>query len=360
MLLRLTLLVICLGGLATPAAQAQSTLNELNEAGWKSLQSGDDARAGRLFAEALAIEPNDPVLLFGAGAAAHVQGRSKEAVGRLERALEFNPRLTGASLLLGQIAYTEGNVAQAITIYEKALKHAPNHADLTRRLESWRADAAVHRDFEERRYDRFRVMFQGRTDAPLAAQATETLNSEFWRIGAALGAYPSDPVVVMLYTETQFRDITQAPEWAGGVYDGRIRIPAAGAARTPQAFDRVLVHELTHAMIANTAPRGIPAWLHEGLAQYFEGDDPGAARRRLKTAGRPISLRNLEDSFSRLSADEARVAYDASLVAVNVMLQRPGLNWPSVFRALSESDRTERTLDSFGFPYTVLEAEFRR
>jgi len=359
MLLRLALLV-CLCALAAPVVQAQSTLIELNDAGWKSLQSGDGARAGRLFAEALAIEPNDPVLLFGAGAAAHVQGRSKEAVGRLERALEFNPKLTGASLLLGEIVYTDGNVAQAITIYEKALKYAPNDADLTSRLKAWRADAAVHRDFEERRYDRFRVMFQGRADEPLAAAATETLNSEFWRIGQALGAYPSEPVVVMLYTETQFRDITQAPEWAGGIYDGRIRIPAAGAARTPQAFDRVLVHELTHAMIANMAPRGIPAWLHEGLAQYFEGDDAGAARRRLKAAGRMVSLRSLEDSFSRLSADQARVAYDASLVAVNVMLQRPGLNWPSVFRALSENDRPERTLDSFGFPYTVLEAEFRR
>jgi tetratricopeptide (TPR) repeat protein len=357
---RLVVLAVCLSALPPHIAQAQSTLNELNEAGWKSLQSGDSARAGRLFAEALAIEPNNAVLLFGAGAAAHLQGRSKDAAGALERALEFNPRLTGASLLLGQIVYTDGNVAQAITIYEKALKHAPNDADLTKRLESWRADAAVHRDFEERRFDRFRVMFQGRADAPLAAQATETLNSAFWRIGQTLGAYPSDPVVVLLYTETQFRDITQAPEWAGGVYDGRIRIPAAGAARTPQAFDRVLTHELTHAMIANMAPRGIPSWLHEGLAQYFEGDDPGAARRRLKAAGRMISLRSLEGSFSRLSADEAQAAYDASLVAVDVILQRTGLNWPSVFRALSENDRPERTLDSFGFPYSVLEAEFRR
>jgi len=158
MLLRLALLAIGFCALATPVAQAQSTPDELNEAGWKSLQSGDGARAGRMFAEALAIEPNDPVLLFGAGAAAHLQGRSKEAAGRLERALEFNPRLTGASLLLGEIVYADGNVAQAITIYEKALKYAPKDGDLTRRLESWRADAAVHRDFEERRYERFSGM----------------------------------------------------------------------------------------------------------------------------------------------------------------------------------------------------------
>jgi tetratricopeptide (TPR) repeat protein len=360
MSMRSVLVGVCLAVAATSSLHAQSTVVELNEAGWKMLQSGDSVRAGRLFAEALTLVPNDPVLLFGAGASAYLDGRPREATARLERALEINPRLTGASLLLGQIAYTEGNVAQAITVYEKALKYAPNHADLTSRLASWRADADVHRDFEERRSDRFRVMFQGHADAPLAVKATDVLNAAFWRIGGELGAHPSDTVVVMLYTEQQFRDVTQAPEWAGGVYDGRIRVPAAGAARTPQSFERVLVHELTHAMIANLAPRGIPAWLHEGLAQYFEGDDPGAARRRVKAAGRQIPLHNLEGSFSRLSAADAQLAYDESLVAVDVMLHRPGLNWPSVFRALSENDRTERTLDSFGFPYSTLEAEFRR
>lgn len=357
---RSTSVTLCLSALATVFIQAQSGVLELNDAGWKMLQQREGARAAKLFADALAIEPDDPVLLFGAGAAAHLEGRPKEAMTRLKRALEFNPRLTSASLLLGEIVYAQGDVALAISIYEKALKYAPKDADLTSRLASWRTDADVHRGFEERRFDRFSVMFQGHADAPLAAQAMEVLNAAFWRIGAALGAYPSGTVVVMLYTERQFRDITQAPEWAGGVYDGRIRVPAAGAAQTPQSFERVLVHELAHAMVANLAPRGIPAWLHEGLAQHFEGDDPGAARRRLKAAGRVIPLRSLEASFTRLGAAEAQVAYDESLVAVETILQRPGFNWPSLFRALSESDRTERTFDSFGFLYSDLEATFVR
>ncbi len=351
---------LCLSVLATAAVHAQSTVVELNDAGWKMLQSGEGARAGKLFAEALALKPNDPVLLFGAGAAAHLDGRPRDAMGRLQRALEFNPGLTGASLLLGQIAYAENDVATAIAVYEKALKYAPNDRDLASRLASWRKEADTHQGFDERRLDRFSVMFQGHADAPLALRATEVLNSSFWEIGRALGAFPPNNVAVMLYTDRQFRDITQAPEWAGGVYDGRIRVPAAGAARSPESFERVLVHELTHSIIANLAPRGIPVWLHEGLAQYFEGDDPQAAQRRLRATGRTIPLRSLEGSFMRLSAADAQIAYDESLVAVTHIFQRPGFNWPSLFRALGENDRTEHTFDNFGYRYADLEAEFRR
>jgi tetratricopeptide (TPR) repeat protein len=329
----------------------------LNDQGWKVLQSGDADRAARLFAEALDLQPDEPVLLFGAGAAAHLQGRSKDATTRLRRALELAPDLTQASMLLGQIEYGNGEVSKAIAIYENALTHAPNDPFLTSKLTAWRADADVNRGFQERRVDRFRVMFQGHADKALAARTTELLESAFWRIGKGLGAYPSDSVIVMLYTEKQFRDVTQAPEWSGGLYDGRIRVPAAGAAQSPQLFERVLVHELTHAMIASLAPRGIPAWMHEGLAQYFEGDDPAAAQRRLNAVGVVIPLRYLEASFGRLTAEQAVVAYDQSLVVVDHILQRQRVDWNSLFAALSVTSRIEYTLDNFGLRYSELETE---
>jgi tetratricopeptide (TPR) repeat protein len=352
---RLRNITLCLLLLMPVTVLAQSA-RELNDTAWKLLQSGDAARAGKVFAEALAKEPDQPVLLLGAGVAAHLQGRSKEATAPLRRALDLDPRLTPASILLGQIAYTEGDVANAIKIYEKALTHAPNDPHLTAKLKAWRADADASTGFTERRFDRFRVMFQGHADNVLAARAIEILDAAFWRIGKALGAYPSEPVVVMLYTEQQFRDVTQAPTWAGGLYDGRIRVPAAGAVQSPQLFERVLVHELAHAMIATIAPRGIPAWLHEGLAQHFEGDDAAAARRRVGKIG-VIPLRYLEGSFSRLTAAQATLAYDESLVVVDNLVRRPGMDWSGLFRALSESDRTEYTFDSFGLRYSSLEAE---
>lgn len=339
---------------------AQSGVLELNDAGWKALRGGNNEKAARLFAEALTMRPNDPVLLLGAGATAQVLGKPRDAMARLTRALEIDPRLTMASKLLGQIAYSEGQVDVAIKVYEKALKYAPSDAEIVSELEEWRRDADVHRSFEETRYDRFRVMFEGRAEQSLAMQATQVLDSAFWRIGRTLGEYPTEPIVTVLYTEKQFRDITRAPEWSGGQYDGRIRIPVAGASPRSELFERVLTHELTHAILANIVPGGPPAWLDEGLAQHFEGADPHAAQRRLKAGGRWIPLKQLTRGFGSMSAAQAQVAYDESLVAVGVMLDRPGFGWVRLLHRLADGESFEDAIVNFGFSYADLEAPFAR
>ena len=123
----------------------------------------------------------------------------------------------------------------------------------------------MHRGFESRNDDRFSVMFEGPAEEQLAARATTVLTAAFWRIGKGLGHYPPNSISVVLYTQKQFRDITRAPDWSAGLYDGRIRIPVRGAEQNLATFDRVLTHELTHAMIANVAPRGVPTWLPKAL-----------------------------------------------------------------------------------------------
>jgi tetratricopeptide (TPR) repeat protein len=351
---------VCMMMLFQASLQAQPQVVELNDAGWKALRNGNGDRAAALFGEALTLRPSDPVLLFGAGAAADAQGKPRDAMTRLARALELKPDLTAASRLLGEIAFQQGDVALAIKTYEKALTFAPRDGAITTGLDTWRKDAAVHHAFEERKYERFRVMFEGRAEESLATQATTVLNSAFWRIGEKLGAYPPHAVVAVLYTEKQFRDITRAPEWSGGQYDGRIRIPAAGAALKPELFERVLTHELTHAMVASLAPRGVPAWLNEGLAQYFDGSDPQDARRRIRALGRAVPLKSLERPFGGLNAVDAQMAYDESLLAVLVMFDRPGFGWTRLLRTLADGRPFEQAIESFGFSYPDLEAGFVR
>jgi tetratricopeptide (TPR) repeat protein len=361
MLRRRALTALAFVALAVAPVHAQSKVIELNEAAWKALRDGYENRAAALFGEALTMRPNDPVLLTGAGAAAHAQGKPRDAIARLKRAVEIDPRLLVASQLLGQIAYAEGDVDLAVRTYEQALKHAPGDPLLTSSLGEWRRETEAHRTFEERRFDRFRVMFEGRAEEALAAQATSILNTAFWRIGEKLGTYPSDPIVTVLYTEKQFRDITRAPDWSGGQYDGRIRIPAAGAELKPQLFEEVLVHELTHAMIDAIAPRGVPAWLDEGLAQYFDGSDRKIAERRLKARGEFIPLKYLERrGWGNLSAGEAQIAYDEALLAVGVMIDRPGFGWAQLLNTLGGGQPFERAIDSFGFTYADLERPFAR
>src|SRR5262249_11789956 len=156
---RTLFLSLCFVFLAASASQAQSTIVELNEAGWKAVREGDGDRAAALFTQALSQRPDDPVLLVGAGTAAQLQGRSDDAIARLQRALELRPNLTLASQLLGQIAWRQGQADLAIRTYEQALTFAPLDALLAEQLAAWRREADVHRGFEEVRDDRFRVMF---------------------------------------------------------------------------------------------------------------------------------------------------------------------------------------------------------
>jgi tetratricopeptide (TPR) repeat protein len=350
----------CLIALCIAPVHGQSRVNELNDAGWKALSDGYQSRAANLFAEALTLRPNDPVLLMGAGAASHALGKQKDAMASLTRALEVRPGLTEASILLGQIAFDEGEVDLAIHTYESALKYAPADVELTRTLEEWRREAKTHESFDQLRYERFRVLFEGHAEQSLARQATEVFNSAFFSIANRLGEYPANTIVAVLYTEQQFRDITRAPAWAGGQYDGRIRIPVAGASQQPALFERVLTHELTHAIVAGIAPAGVPAWLNEGLAQLFDGTDANAAERRMKALGRSIPLKRLEGSFGRLSVADAQVAYDEGLLAVSVIAERPAFGWTRLLHQLADGQSFDDVIGSFGFSYADLEASFSR
>src|SRR5512144_796238 len=147
--------------LSIAIAHAQTRASELSDAGWKALRDGSPKRASAFFAEGLTLSPDDPVLLLGAGSAAHALGKQPEAMAWLERALELQPRFTAAAVLLGRIAYDEGDVDLAIRTYEQALTYAPGEAAIRRQLEAWRRDADAHHSFSDRRYERFRVMFEG-------------------------------------------------------------------------------------------------------------------------------------------------------------------------------------------------------
>jgi tetratricopeptide (TPR) repeat protein len=351
---------LCIILLTLTPLYAQSRVIELNDAGWRALRDDYPDKAAALFEEALTLRPNDPVLLMGSGVAAHERGKQKAAMTLLTRALELNPRLTSAAKLLGKIAFDEGQVDLAIRTYEKALKNAPTDAVLADALNALRRDADVHHTFTEQRFDRLRVMFEGRSEESAASQATKVFNSAFFRIGDMLGEYPSQTIVAVLYTEKQFRDITRAPEWAGGAYDGRIRIPVAGAAQRPELFERVMTHELAHAVIASIVRRGVPTWLNEGLAQYFDGSDPQAARQRMKAIGRSIPLKSLEHGFGHMGATEAQVAYDESLLAVGVMADRPGFGWTRLLHRLADGQSFADAIGNFGFSYADLEAPFTR
>jgi len=345
-------LALCLALAASAEGQSVTPL----ESGILALQAGDSEKAATIFADALRQNPRDPSLHMGSGVAAHMRGRDDEARKFLKRALELEPRYTAASSLLGEIVYDQGDVDLAIQIYEQALKYARTNQTMASRLKGWRDDAA-----KERRVDGpFSIAFEGPAEARLATHASAVLDAAYWRIGKALGTYPSQPVEVIFYTLKQFRDITGAPEWAGGLFDTRIRIPVQGALAAPQSFDRVLTHELAHAMIAGIAGRGVPAWLHEGLATYFEPADVPRAEQRWKASRTLIPLDALQDGFGRFDGHDARIAYDESVVAASVLMAHLGPNLVLLLQDLDRGNEFSLALTRVGFKYADFEGELKR
>jgi len=347
--------VLLLIGLLGVPGQSR-TASQWTAAGWEALRAGRAADAAEDFRAALQIDGRDALAMLGAGVSAHLQGKPLDAREHLASALKIEPSLTAASLLLGELLYRDADLPGAIQVYEQALTYEPSQPQILSRLDAWRREAALHDRFSQKVDQHFTILFEGPADQPLAARVGEMLESAYWRIGGALGAYPGDVVQVILYTTDQFRDITQSPAWAGGAYDGRIRVPVGGRIVEPE-LQRILSHELTHAIVYSLAPRGVPQWLNEGLAVLFEKDD--LSRERTLVAREPlIPLTQLEKPFDDLTGNQAALAYAESAVAVRRILDQGGPT--AVYNLLSDLGSGLSFDEAFERAALMPYAEFRK
>jgi hypothetical protein len=125
-------------------------------------------------------------------------------------------------------------------------------------------------------------------------------------------------------------------------------------------FDRVIVHELTHAMIATLAPRQVPPWLHEGLASYFESQDASpriaSALRILRITG-PVPSAVLFEGFTRLNDRQAAAAYSESLLLADVLMRRAATRMGIVLQNLDRGQTLQQSLDLVGISLDDLEAD---
>jgi len=328
--------------------------------GWAALERGDAARAATVFREALDRRPRDPALHFGAGYAAYQLGRHDAAISALKKALEFEPRFIQAAALLGQVAYDRGDLDLAIRSMEKARALAPGDPQIAEQLERWRRESAVHEKLEVRPSVRFRVLFEGSAQRAIGERVTQILESAYWSVGQTLNSYPSETLTVVLYTERQFQDITRAPSWADGEFDGRIRLAVGGALRSPGALDRVVTHEFVHAAIASVAPRGVPAWVNEGLASFLDSSDQSWVARSLASTNTRIPLGQLDDGFARFDGQLAAIAYAESAVAARLLTERLGPNLGVFLQMLGTGHTVDQALSTLNVRPEAFHAEWGR
>jgi tetratricopeptide (TPR) repeat protein len=356
-LVSLLVLALCLLAGAGPGHAQNVPAPE----GWSALEAGDGSKAASVFRQALEIDPGNPYLLYGAGMAAHLLGRDNDALSSLKKAVASEPRFVEAHLWLGQIAYAQGDLDLAVRSFEAALKLRPGNRQIASQLEAWRKESGVHRELTDRVGVRFRILFDGTRQQALGDRVERVLESGYWRLGKLLDSYPAETITVVLYTNRQFSDITRAPAWAGGAYDGRIRLPAGGALRTPAEFDRVVTHELVHAIVASATRGGeIPAWINEGLASHLESGSHAWVDAVITRTRAVIPLEQLEQPFGNLDSQLASVAYAESALAARLLVERLGPNLGLFLQMVGSGTAVDDALTTLKVDAAAFRAEWKR
>jgi tetratricopeptide (TPR) repeat protein len=325
---------------------------------WAALERQDADRAAALFRQDLQQRPGDPVLHFGAASAAYALGQRGSALSSLKKATELDPKFVEALAMLGQVAYENGDSNLAIRSVERASALRPRDSSLTNVLERWRHESSVHNSYLEKPAGHFRILYEGGTQQSIGDRVARVLESGYSRIGRTLNSYPSETLTVILYTNREFQDITRSPSWAAGEYDGRIRVAVGDA--PPADLDRVVTHELVHAIVASAAPQRVPAWLNEGLATYLESSNSSWVPGVLRKASTIVPLGDLSNGFSGLDEERALVAYAESAVAAEILCAKLGSNIGGFLQVVGSGRSVDDALLAFQVQPDAFHSEWRR
>lgn len=259
--------------------------------GRAALDRAEFEAAADLYGEALRLaDPDVQLPRVGYALSRIALGDDALAAGVVLDGLARDPHHPGLLELLGDLRNREERVADAVSAWRSAFERAPSDR-LRHKIEKAERELEVGRYYDLTTTSHFNLRYDGDVDRELTAAVTTHLEQRFWTVADELAHTPPQPITVLLYPRRQFRDVTQAPEWVGGLYDGKIRVPLGGLRRLDPPATAVLTHELTHAIVHSKTRGHCPRWLHEGLAQRFEGKRLGRAdrdeiRRRL-AAGDP-------------------------------------------------------------------------
>jgi len=187
----------------------------------------------------------------------------------LTDSLTYDPKNSFAYELLGNIHDVKGELSQALEEYKKAYQLQPRK-ELRDRIEKLMHETTIEEEFVTFEDQHFVLKYQGEIRPDYLARIRKALKAAYEELVKDLGYYFKQPVIVLLYDQQEFREITRLPHWVRGFYDGKIRIPAHTYGMLDLDLEAQLAHEMTHAVVSGISEGQAPAWLQEGLAVYEE------------------------------------------------------------------------------------------
>ena len=329
-------------------AELSATANFI--AGKFEFEHGNIAQARRYFESALRFQSENSTILIYYAALLVRTGNAAQALPYAQRAVHADPQSPDAYTMLGYAQFASDHTKDAVTSWKRSLDLRPDPA-VQQFLAKAQREETVETDFAQHESSHFVLHYEGKqTSESLRSQIVAALESDYDDLARDLGNPPRDSILVTLYTEQAFFDVTRAPTWAGAINDGKLRIPVSGLSSMTPDLARVLKHELAHSFITQLSGGRCPPWLHEGIAQFLEPKSLGGDGHQISLlfkAQREIPLNALEGSFQNFSGGQAYVAYAESLAAVSYINDSYGMSdIQRILQRISQGSSTEAALRS--------------
>jgi tetratricopeptide (TPR) repeat protein len=290
-------------------------------------RQGNPEGALDLYRHALRLAPNDLALTLAMAYLLVKQTYYGEAISLLLPLEDRHPKTPGIPLLLGSAYYATEDLNRAVAEWKKslALQEDPRLREAVAKAEK---EQDVAGSYLEQRSEHFLLRYEGREAEGLVRDFLNTLELAFRDLSLDLDYIPHETIVVLLYPDQSFRDITRSASWVGALNDGKIRIPVSGLNSMTPELARVLKHELTHSFVRQITVGRCPTWFNEGLAQLEEGATTtglGSQLARAFVHDRLPTFATLEGPFMSLPDDQVALAYAKSLAALEYLRDTYGM-----------------------------------
>ncbi|MBI3317219.1 MAG: M48 family metalloprotease [Candidatus Omnitrophica bacterium] len=244
-----------------------------------------------------------------------------------EEAIRQDAKNAIAYELLGDIDYMEQKLGAAKSNWEIAYSLQPRES-LTQKIEKVRKEAPVEKKLSTYREQHFIIKYHNENVKMEGFELRELLLKTYNTISKDFAYYFNHQVIVLLYDEAEFRKISNAPHWAAGLYDGKVRMPVSTKGFKKMELEALTTHEVTHAFVGAMSLNQAPAWINEGLAEYEENKVKKNDLAIFKAALRIKSLIPVAQMMSEASSAGIRdtntvhLFYQQSFQIVSYMIDR--------------------------------------
>jgi len=311
-----------------PGSAAAITLSkEFTETGAAYLSRGDPGRASELLERAYGLDVENGLALAELTLASVRLENFETAAFYLRLAEQQSARSPPEIYrVLGDVYDSLHRLEDAALAWEQYQRLGGDDPQTLQRLARARRELSVASEQHSLSGKEFSFFWDPSIPEATVARVAQRLSAEYEEQAEFFGTRLPASQVVVLYAGRAYFSLVAVPDWVSGVFDGKIRVSVDPDGGLTAELAAVLSHELAHAFVRYASADLAPGWLHEGLAQWWEGKRITQSEIHDLFRGRsPHTLAEMEGNLARHGDRAAsRTNYMQALAVIEYLLERHG------------------------------------